>query len=51
MKYRIEAKMIQEGIIGYEDFATNVIDRRHKDIIRIANSNMVVAIVRMLSTI
>ena len=50
-KYRFEARIIQDDIIGYEDIATNEIDRCYKYIIFIADGNMVVAVVRMLSTI
>ena len=50
-KYRFEARMLKEDILGYEDIAINEIDHRRKDIIRIADGSMVVAVVGKLSTI
>ena len=43
--------MLKEDILGYEDIAINEIDHRRKDIIRIADGSMVVAVVGKLSTI
>ena len=50
-KYRFEARILKEDILGYEDIAINEIGHRRKDIIRIADGSMVVAVVRKLSTI
>ena len=50
-KYIFEARMLKEDILGYEDIAINEIDHRRKDIIRIADGSMVVAVVGKLSTI
>ena len=50
-KYRFEARMLKEYILGYEDISMNEIDHRRKDIICIADGSMVVAVVGNLSTI
>ena len=50
-KYRFEARIIKEDILGYEDIAINEIDHHRKDIIRTADGSMVVAVVGNLSTI
>ena len=50
-KYRFEARILKEDILGYEDIAVNEIDHRRKDIICISDGSMVVAVVRKLSTI
>eukprot|EP00978_Attheya_sp_CCMP212_P020668 scaffold59431_cov46-Attheya_sp.AAC.1 len=49
-KYRVEARMLKEDVLGYEDVHLHENDHRQKDIIRIADGSMVVAVVGKLTT-
>eukprot|EP00978_Attheya_sp_CCMP212_P038765 scaffold195482_cov45-Attheya_sp.AAC.2 len=49
-KYRVEARMLKEDVLGYEDIDIHENDHRRKDIICIADGSMVVAVVGKLTT-
>jgi hypothetical protein len=49
-KYRVEARMLKEDVLGYEDIEIHDNNHRHKDIVRIADGSMVVSVVGKLTT-
>eukprot|EP00978_Attheya_sp_CCMP212_P018892 scaffold52213_cov32-Attheya_sp.AAC.1 len=48
-KYRVEARMLKEDALGYEDIELHDNDHHRKVIIRIADGGMVIAVVGKLT--
>ena len=49
-KFKIEARMLSEDVLGYKDVALNASGHRNKDIVRVVDGSMVLAVVGKLAT-